>query len=123
MKGRLKSSQAMSLRYRENRHRSPMARCLVMESMACSAEFSSRSCSYSNLATALQDMHCATPRGRKDMDLEWQVLILCVASLFLKMIVNGNRAKAVGTDDGPRLPGRSAEDGPRTIEQGLGEKR
>jgi len=56
------------------------------------------------------------------MESEWQVLIMCIASLLLKVIANGDRVKAVRSDDGPTFIGRSAKHGSGTIEQGLGEK-
>jgi len=56
------------------------------------------------------------------MALEWQVLIMSIAALLLKMITSGDRPKAVEIDDGPKLLGRSAEDNPRTPEQVLTEE-
>jgi len=53
------------------------------------------------------------------MDLEWQVLIMCIASLLLKVIANGDRTKAVRSADGPKFIGQSANDGRRTIGQGF----
>ncbi len=56
------------------------------------------------------------------MALEWQVLIVGIAALLLRLIANGDRAKAAEVDDRPLVVGQSAEGGPRTTDQVLGEK-
>lgn len=56
------------------------------------------------------------------MALEWQVLIMSLAALSLRILAYRNRAKADGAKDGPKTLGRSAEYGPQTFERIVGQK-
>lgn len=56
------------------------------------------------------------------MALEWQVLIMSLAALSLRILAFRNRAKADGAEDGPKTLGRSAEYGPQTFERIVGQK-